>query len=311
MTTELWLLIGFFAFVMLVVTGAGYAFVLRPADGSGSRPSESGLLQGSEPEPASTKDILARIVRHLGEAVPAKQGEVSALRKRLISAGYRSPSTVPLFYGLKYAGALLLGILIGWAVVLVREDASAALLPAIAGAGFGYLLPDRILRSMIAGRQERIHAALPDALDLLVLCIEAGQSLDQALIDASTELKRACPDLSSELALTHFELRAGATRAEALRNLARRNPDPELRKLVNVLIQSDRFGTSLGPALRVHARYMRIRAKQKAEEAARKISIKLLFPIFFLIFPCMLMVTAGPAVVQIFTQLLPMISGGQ
>jgi tight adherence protein C len=171
------------------------------------------------------------------------------------------------------------------------------------------VFPDRVLRSMIKARAARIRRALPDALDLLVLCVEAGQSLDQALLDSSAELKRACPDLSAEISLTHLEVRAGTSRADALRNLAGRVPEPELRKLVNLLIQADRFGSSLGPSLRVHARHLRIRSRQRAEESARKISVKLPFPIFFLIFPSMLMVTAGPAILQIFTQLLPMING--
>jgi tight adherence protein C len=310
MSSELWMLIAFFGVVMAVVAGAGYALVLRPAGGSENGAGTSVLLSAG-PTDGSAKNVATEVFRRLGQAIPAKQGDLSVMRKRLIAAGYRLPSTVPVFYGLKCTGALFLAILVGWGVAVMRHDLSATMLPAMAAAGFAYILPDRILRGMIAARRGRIRRALPDALDLLVLCVEAGQSLDQALADTSSELRRNCPDLGGELALVHLELRAGTSRAAALRNLAERNPDAEVRKLVNLLVQSDRFGTSLGPALRVHAKYMRIRAKQQAEEAARKISIKLLFPIFFLIFPCMLMVTAGPAVVQIFTQLLPMINGGQ
>jgi tight adherence protein C len=306
MIGDLGLLIGFFAVVMGVVAAAGYAFVLKPAGEAEGRLASP--LLSPQAESGSAKGLAAEILRRVGEAVPAKQGDLSAMRKELIAAGYRSASTVPLFYGLKCTTGLLMAIVIGWAVVVYRNDLSAMLLPAIAGAGIGYILPGRILHGMAEARRRRISRALPDALDLIVLCVEAGHSLDQALADASAELKRSCPDLGAELALVHLELRAGSSRAVALRNLASRNREPELRKLVNVLVQSDRFGTSLGPSLRVHAKYMRIRAKQQAEEAARKISIKLLFPIFFLIFPCLMMVTAGPAVVQIFTQLLPMIS---
>ena len=309
MTSELGLLLAFFAVVMAVVAAAGYAFVLKPASDAEGRAASS--LLSPPAESGSAKGLAAEVLRRVGAAVPAKQVDLSAMRKQLIAAGYRSASTVPLFYGLKCTTGLLMGIVVGWAVVVYRNDLSAMLLPALGGAGVGYILPSRILHGMGRARRRRISRALPDALDLLVLCVEAGQSLDQALADASGELRRSYPDLGAELALVHLELRAGSSRAAALKNLARRNPDPEMRKLVNVLVQSDRFGTSLGPSLRVHAKYMRIRAKQQAEEAARKISIKLLFPIFFLIFPSLMMVTAGPAIVQIFTQLLPMISGAQ
>jgi tight adherence protein C len=307
MSGETWILAGFFAFVLTAVAAAGYALLFRPAV-AGRGAGGAGGLAGAEPEALSTSALLSGMVRRVGEAIPASPHEVGKLRKRLLSAGYHSPSTVPLFHGLKCASALLLALVLGWVVVLVHNSYSAALVPVVGGLAFGYTFPERILRSLIKARQARIRRALPDALDLLVLCIEAGQSLDQGLVDTSVELKRAYPDLSMELALAHLELRAGASRPQALRNLAGRNSEPELRKLVNLLIQADRFGTSLGPALRVHAKYLRIRFKQQAEEAARKISVKLLFPIFFLIFPCMLMVTAGPAVLQILFQLLPMIA---
>ncbi len=303
------MIVGFFGLVMVVITGVGYLVLLRPAlqtEGQAPAPPTSSIL-GAEQD-ASAWAVLVDLIRRVGEVIPVSQAESRALRKRLVSAGYRSASIVPLFYGLKCASALLLTLVFGWTVFLVQESWLSALLPAAFAGAFGYTLPDRILRSLIKSRAGRVRGALPDAIDLLVLCVEAGHSLDQALVDASFELKHAYPDLSSELALTHLELRAGTSRSDALRNLADRSTEPELRKLTTLLIQSDRFGTSLGPALRTHARYLRIRAKQRAEETARKISIKLLFPIFFLIFPCMMMVTAGPAIIQIFTQLLPMLT---
>jgi len=308
--TDVWMIAGFFGLVMAVITGAGYVFVLRPAlqtEGRAPAPPTPSILASGQD--ASSWAVLVDLIRRAGEAIPVSEAEARALRKRLVSAGYRSASIVPLFYGLKCASALLSTLVFGWTVFLVQESWLSALLPAAVAGAFGYTLPDRILRSLIKSRADRVRRALPDAIDLLVLCVEAGHSLDQALIDASIELKHAYPDLSGELALAHLELRAGTSRADALRNLANRSTEPELRKLTTLLIQSDRFGTSLGPALRTHAKYLRIRAKQRAEEAARKISIKLLFPIFFLIFPCMMMVTAGPAILQIFTQLLPMLTG--
>lgn len=302
MSAEIWMVLGFFACVMALITVAGYVWMTRV----GGTPAEVAL---AGPAPASTRTALAQLLELVGQVVPTKTSDLEAVRRRLLAAGYRSSASVPVFFGLKCGSALLLAITTGWLVVVLRESLSAALLPSVGALYIGYTMPDRVLRAMTRARSGRIRRGLPDALDLLVLCVEAGQSLDQALVDAGTELKRTHPDLAMEFLVVHLELRAGKDRANALRDLADRNPEPELRKLTSLLIQSDRFGASLGPALRVHSRYLRIRSKQQAEETARKISIKLLFPIFFLIFPAMMIVTAGPAILQIFTQLLPMIQG--
>jgi len=311
MSTETLLLAAFFTVVMGLIVGAGYIFVLRPAlagDRRGPQIPQGLVLSG--PSGSSLGSILAQAFRLVGEVVPASSAESTGLRKRLVAAGYRWPSAVPIFYGIKCAAALLLALLMGWGVGQIRDGFWEIVVPTVGGAAFAYTLPDRILRSLIKARARRIRLALPDALDLLVLSVEAGQSLDQALVDTSVELKRIFPDLSGELALVHLELRAGKNRADALRHLAARNGEPELRQLTNLLIQSDRFGTSMAPALRTHARYMRTRRRQQAEEAARKISVKLIFPIFFLIMPCLLLVTVGPAILQIFTQTLPLLTGG-
>ena len=302
MSAEIWMVLGFFACVMVLITIAGYVWMTRV----GGSPAEVAL---AGPAPTSTRTALAQLLEMVGQVAPTKTADLEAVRRKLLAAGYRSPASVAVFFGLQFGSALLLAITMGWLVVVVQESLSAALLPCIGALYIGYTMPARVLRAMTKARSGRIRRALPDALDLLVLCVEAGQSLDQALVDAGTELKRSHPDLAMELLVVHLELRAGKDRAQALRDLSDRNPEPELRKLATLLIQSDRFGASLGPALRVHAKYLRIRSKQQAEETARKISIKLLFPIFFLIFPAMMIVTAGPAILQIFTQLLPMIRG--
>lgn len=310
MTGSLWLFIGFFAVVMGLVTAAGYLLLFRSAAAAGAggdtAPTELSTIAGDFP---FRRAALLRTFEGVGRAIPASPREMEALHKRLVAAGYRSPAMVSLFRGIKCASALLLFLAFGWAVLATQENGMSALIGALAAGAIGFLLPEHVLGLMIKARVGRIRRALPDALDLMVLCLEAGQSVDQSLIDTSTEIRRAYPDLGAELALTHLELRTRTSRAEALRNLAGRNPEPELRKLVDLVIQSDRFGTSMAPALRTHAHYLRVRNRQRAEEAARKISVKLLFPIFFLIFPCMLLVTAGPAIIQVFTQLLPMISG--
>jgi tight adherence protein C len=305
---EAGLLIGFFTVILGLVALAGYFLILRPGQAAAEQAGGAGTLLAPA-TPDSVRGAFTDLFRTMGEAVPVSADKTGAARRLLAAAGYRSLNTVPVFYGLKCASAVLLGLLTGWVAFYAREDFSYVPLPAAAALAVGYLLPDRMLRSLGRARAGRIRRALPDALDLVVLSIESGQSLDQALLESSQELRRSCPDIAAEFGQVYLELRAGASRADALRNLATRNNDSELKKLTKLLIQSDRFGTSLGPALRVHAKYLRLRAKQQAEEAARKIGVKLLLPIFFLIFPCMLLVTAGPAILQIFTQLLPMIAG--
>ena len=141
-----------------------------------------------------------------------------------------------------------------------------------------------------------------------MLGLEAGQPLDSALAETARELRQPFPELNAELSLTQLEIFASKSRSEAFHNLARRNQEIEIRRFAHVLIDSDRFGTSLAPALRTHVRYLRLRMGQRASEAARKVGVKLVFPVFFLIFPAVLLVTVGPAVLQIVTQLQPMLN---
>ena len=287
----------FFLFVMAAVAGAGWIFLTRMQE----RAEESASVPDAAPE--STQDLLKRALRTVGEAVPGSKQDTNPMRQLLQKAGYRHPSALATFYGVKIALAVMLGVALGMAGQLNAGEGSAALIALGAGAGFGYLLPDRALSMMVRARASRIREAIPSALDLIVLCVEAGQSLNQALSDAAGELKDAYPDLSAELAQVHLELRAGKDRAAALMRMAQRTAEPELRKLASVLIDSDRFGTSLAPALRTHAKYLRTRQRQRAQEAARKVAVKLVFPVFFLIFPSVLLVTLGPAVLKMMTQL--------
>jgi tight adherence protein C len=178
-----------------------------------------------------------------------------------------------------------------------------AIAPAVCALGFGYILPDRILASLTRARARRLRHGLPAALDLLVLGIEAGQPLDHAIAESARELRHAHPDLSAELAFMQIEMQLGASRTVALRNMADRNSEPELRKLASLIIESDRFGSSPAPALHSHAKYLRTRMRQQANESARKLGVKLVFPVFFLIMPSLLLVTLGPAVIQMMTQL--------
>jgi tight adherence protein C len=162
------------------------------------------------------------------------------------------------------------------------------------------------LEHLVSVRQEKLRMSLPDALDLMVVCVEAGLGLDQAIRNVSEELRMTHKEISEELGLVTLEMRAGKRRSEALKNLADRTGEPELRKLIAILIQADRFGTSIAESLRTHSDFMRVRRRQDAEERAGKVGVKLVFPIFFFILPSMLVVAAGPGLLQVFKYLFPL-----
>jgi tight adherence protein C len=299
------LLIGLFLFVLAAVSAVGYVFILRPSRNDGGSvmiPTPIALEQRDLP---GAQAAVADIFRLIGEAMPGGQEQADAARHKLIIAGYRWPSAVSVFLGIKCATAVMLAAAGVWATLTFKPevDLVATILPAICGIGFGFLLPERVLDGLAKRRVERLRRGLPAALDLMVLAIEAGQGLDAAILDTARGLRATHPDLAAEFTQLQLELRANTTRAEALRNFAERSKDMELRKFVNLLVDTDRFGTSLGPALKTHARYLRIRFRQIAQERARKVGVKLIFPVFFLIFPSVILVTLGPAVILIFTQM--------
>ncbi len=291
-------LAGLFVFVLCAVTAAGYALVLRPARIESTQPTLPASLSFDQGELSTTQAALVDLLRMIGEMVPVRGGQ-EEVRQQLSAAGYRWPSAAAIFLGIKAASALLFGVSFAWLSMLQSGEVGGVLLSGMAGLGLGFLLPDRVLRALATSRSTRLRQALPAALDLMVLAIEAGQGLDAAILDTSRGLRATHPDLASEFTQLHLELRTTTTRVEALKNFASRGRDSELRKFANLLIDTDRFGTSLGPALKTHARYLRIRFRQKAQETARKIGIKLIFPVFFLIFPSVILVTLGPAVMQL------------
>jgi tight adherence protein C len=173
----------------------------------------------------------------------------------------------------------------------------------------GYYAPSMWLKRAMASRQDALQRAIPDALDLMVVCVEAGLGLDQAMARVGEEVREAHPALGDELAVLNSELRAGVQRQEALRGLAQRSNLEEVKNLVALLVQTDRFGTSIAQALRVHADSMRTARRLRAEELAAKLPVKLLLPLIFFIFPCMFVVTIGPAVIRIIRVLFPALGG--
>lgn len=294
---DLGLVAAFFTLVLTMVLLACY-FYQRIAEHRGTEAAAS--LSGERISPP--RFLFLDLFRSIGENFPGARDDSNPYRKRLVMAGYGWPSALAIFYGIKCASAFFMAGIFGIATVLYRGDPSLTPLPMLCGLGIGFLLPDRILASRVRARARRLRNALPPALDLMVLGLEAGQSLDQSIADASRSLKRTHPDLSAELAQLFLELKTG-NRADSFRNLGARSKEPELRKLANLLVDSDRFGASVGPALRSHSRYLRTRFRQQAQERARKVGVKLIFPVFFLIFPSVLLVTLGPACMLMYQQL--------
>jgi tight adherence protein C len=236
---------------------------------------------------------IGGVVEHFEQVLPKSQAEISVALQRLTRAGFRNESAVRIFYGYKVFTPLAL-----CALALISGLASLSPFFVYASClGLGFLAPDFWLGRKISNRQKKMERGLPDVLDLLVICIEAGLSLDQATARTANELKKAQPELCDEFGILVLEQRAGRPRADAWRHLAERAGVDSLRNLVSVLVQSEQFGTSVAKTLRVHADTLRTQRIQKVEELAAKTSVKLVFPLVFFIFPALFLVTLGPAVI--------------
>jgi len=251
--------------------------------------------------------VFHDLVKKLGSILPASPKDVTVMQRRLIRAGIRNPGALKMLYGAKLILGLTLPIAAGFALVASPLGAERKALAVMGALAVGFFGPNEYVRMRARRRQRAIRRGLPNALDLLVVCVESGLGLDQAIMQVAKELENAHPEISQEFTLVNLELRAGKRRLEALRNLADRSAVDELKKLVAVLIQADRFGTGIAQSLRGHSDYMRVQARQTAEEKAAKLGVKLVFPIFFCILPSLFVVTVGPVMVRIFRELLPMI----
>lgn len=240
-----------------------------------------------------TGSSLGGMVGQLERVLPRSQSEVSIVQQRLIRAGYRKDSAMKLFYGAKVLAPLLFAMIVFAAGI--GHDSPLFMLAGTLGLGF--LLPDFWLGRRIKNRQGRIRRALPDVLDMLVICIEAGLSLDLATSRTAEELRFAHPELADEIGILVLEQHAGRPRADAWRQFAERTGVDSVRNLASVLVQSEQLGTSVAKTLRVHADTLRIQRKQKVEEAAAKTTVKLVFPLVLCIFPSLFLVTLGPALI--------------
>jgi tight adherence protein C len=235
---------------------------------------------------------------------PKEAWENSPLRARLLQAGWRQESAATVFLGIKTATVTTFPALF----VLFAPDGMRTLHTAFFAlllAAAGNYLPDFVLRQKTAARQRELLNNFPDAVDLLTVCVEAGLSLDAALSRVADEFKMKCAVLAEELHLVNLELRAGGTRQQALRNLALRTGLEELNAFVAMLVQAERFGTSIADSLRVYSAELRTKRRVKAEEAAAKIALKLLFPLIFFLFPALMLVLMGPGIINIARTLLP------
>jgi len=292
------------AFVFGTGIVGAIAFALTPSRASAieSRIDELTLSRDEEQKPRFQS--LLGALRRLGEKAPKSPKEMGTLRLRLVQSGYRGDEALTVFFGIRVAFALLMFAL--FATSIVRRPNIGLALGAF---GLGYILPGMVLARLAKRRAHRIRLSLADALDLLVVSVEAGLGLDQAMTRVGSELAFAYPELSDELRLINLELRAGKPRAEALRNLADRTGVDDLSSLVTMLIQTDKFGTSVAQSLRVYSETLRTKRRQRAEEAAAKTGVKMVFPLVTCIFPAIWVVTIGPAAIRFVKVLFPMVEG--
>src|SRR5579863_633506 len=291
------MLIAIFGFVVVfLLIGSGglllfyrEAMLQRIADVINPQPKPKTLLGTIQQAGLS----MSVVVEHFERVLPKSQAEVSVVEQRLIRGGYRKDSAIKIFYGTKVMIPLIL-------VILVLVTGLADLSPFfVYGAALvvGFLGPDFWLGRHIKNRQAKIRRGLPDVLDLLIICIEAGLSLDQATARTSQELTKAQPELCDELSLVVLEQRAGRARADCWKHLAERTDVDVIRNLVSMLVQSEQFGTSIAKTLRTHSDTLRTKRVQQVEEAAAKTTIKLVFPLVLFIFPALFLVTLGPAAI--------------
>ncbi|HZE63108.1 MAG TPA: type II secretion system F family protein [Pyrinomonadaceae bacterium] len=240
-----------------------------------------------------------RIATPLNRLVPASAAEVQKLQKKLMQAGFRSNHAPIIYRTIQLLTMATLPAMIALTCAILARPLNSALFWILAAFIVGFFAPRYILGRLIRSRQQRVRWGLADALDLMVISIEAGLGLNAAMMKVSSELKQVHPDVSEEFELANLEIRVGRERDEALRNLAERTGVDDLRSLVAMLIQTDRFGTSIAKAIRVFSDSLRTKRRQRAEQAAQKAAVKLLFPLACFLFPTLFIAILGPALLQL------------
>jgi tight adherence protein C len=282
---------------------AVYWLLFRPVSATAQRLSEldeaRGVAATQTLEANPMESLAARIAEPINKLVPPSAADAKKLSRELMQAGYRSPSAAGVYRVTQLFTMLLFPTLILMFFAVTARPMSEALLPALFAFGAGFLLPRFILNRLIASRKLRITWGLADALDLMVITMEAGLGLNAAMLRVCQELQSVHPDISKEFELANLEIRVGRERSEALRNLADRTGVEDLNSLVGMLIQADRFGTSIARAVRVYSDSLRTKRRQRAEQAAQKAAFKLLLPLGALLFPTMFIIILGPALLNI------------
>jgi tight adherence protein C len=293
--------ISLFVALSVLIFAFGSAWI-APGSVIAQRLSELTGYHSAAAPPTRWSQRAERILEKAASVAPKSASELSKTELFLTRAGYRDARALPIYFGLRVVlAAVVFAVIVlsGWGI---HKPLLLVCLPLVA-----YLLPKALLLFKIRTRQTEIQLSLADALDLLVICVEAGLGLDQALKRVSQELAYSHPALSDELQLMTLETFAGRARADALRNLALRTGIEDMRALVAVLIQTDRFGTSIAQALRVHSDSLRTERRQRAEERAAKTTIKMVPVLVLCLFPAMFIVSIGPAAIQVIRQVLPML----
>jgi tight adherence protein C len=287
-------ILAFLAVFLLFASGGLLLFyrevmLQRISEAINPRPKEKSVTSVVQ----QAKSSIGNLMESVENLMPKSEKEVSIIRQRLSRAGYRNESAVKVFYGCKLVTPLLLA-----AVALVTGAANfGPFFVYLLALGGGFLAPDFWLGKRIAKRQKKINRGLPDVLDLLVICMEAGLSLDQATSRTAQELTQSQPELCDELNIVVLEQRAGRARSDSWKNLSERTGVESVRNLVSMLVQTEQFGTSIAKMLRVHSDTLRVQRIQAVEEMASKTSVKLVFPLVLFIFPALFLVTLGPAAI--------------
>ena len=299
-------------FVVVMAMAGGLLLLLKPNE---ARTRLRQLVADERPDAgrdAGWMKFVADLTRPISELAAPEEGfEQSSIKLRFVHAGIRNPAAPTAFFGLKTAFTLGLPLFGFAALVLMgaQPKGNNLLLWLLMLAALGYYAPNLVLNSMVKRRQREIFENFPDALDLMTVCVEAGLGTEAAMMRVAKDMQVKSPALGDEMRLVNLELRAGSDRERALRNLAFRTGVDEIDGFVTMINQAERFGTSIAASLRIQSDLLRTRRRQRAEEAAAQIALKLLLPLIFCIFPALMVVLMGPAAIQVYRVMLPAMGG--
>lgn len=272
---------------------------LRQMGGPGGVGGAAAAVSLSPADETAVSALAEKVVAPLSRFAPPSAAEARALQKKLMQAGHRSPTAPVVFRALHFTSMIFFPAVVAVGSAVSGRPLRSAMLWILVAFIGGFMLPRYVLTKMVKGRQQRVRWGLADALDLMVVSIEAGLGLNAAIVRVGEEMRGVHRDISIEFELTNLEIRVGRERDEALCNLAERTGVEDLRSLVAMLIQADRFGTSIARAVRVYADSLRTKRRQRAEQAAQKAAVKLLFPLAFFLFPTLFIVILGPAAINL------------